>query len=187
MKSNSAGILKGLIINLVLVFAVMLSAGTALAEGISEAEILKAQQEWADGIVAIGKAYTDKQDYKKIAQDMINDLYAFQATKVLFKPTKVADIQFRPTKEGTLSYFIGNNKDFPEDKGFALQPWIKVKITNSGGMYIKNEIALAMGVYSFTTSNGEIVDVDFSFGYIKNEQGKIKIILQHSSLPYSHK
>ena len=173
-------------VSLMLMLAVALSASAASAR-ISKAEIVKAQQEWADGLVAIGKSYTSKQDYKKVAQDMINRLYAYQTTKVLFNPTKAADIQFRPTKEGALSYFIGHNKKFPEDKGFALQPWVKVKIKNYGGIYIGDKIALAMGVYSFTPLKGKTVDVDFSFGYIKNKQGQLKIVLQHSSLPYAHK
>ena len=74
--------------------------------GISAEEISQAQQVWGDGIVAIGKEYTDKGDYTKIAENHIDTLYAFEDGIVLFKPTKAADKQFRLTKEAALSYFV---------------------------------------------------------------------------------
>ena len=42
------------------------------AGSITDADIHKAQQEWASGIVAIGKAYTNKKDYVTVAKNLIN-------------------------------------------------------------------------------------------------------------------
>ena len=34
-------------------------------------------------------------------------------------------------------------------------------------------------------TNGEVTKVEYTFGYVKADDGELKIILQHSSLPYS--
>ena len=62
-------------------------------------EVAQAQKVWGQGIVAIGKEFTDKGDYVKAAENHIDTLYAFQAGAVLFKPTKAADAQFRMDRE----------------------------------------------------------------------------------------
>ena len=46
---------------------------------------------------------------------------------------------------------------------------------------------MAMGKYFFTPQKGEGVKVEYTFGYVKNDDGKLKIVLHHSSLPYSKK
>ena len=100
------------------------------------------------------------------------------------QPTKAADIKFRTTKEGAISYFIGHNKNFPEDKGFALKPWTNVQFKNAA-TYINGNVAMAMGKYFFTPQKGDVVKVEYTFGYVKNDDGKLKIVLHHSSLPYT--
>jgi hypothetical protein len=42
-----------------------------------------------------------------------------------------------------------------------------------------------MGNYFFTEPNGNIVKVEYSFGYFLDSNGNLKINLHHSSLPYS--
>ena len=44
---------------------------------ITKQEIIKAQKEWGDGIVAIGKAYSNEKDYRKIALDFVDNFYAY--------------------------------------------------------------------------------------------------------------
>lgn len=151
---------------------------------ISEEEISKAQQVWGEGIVTIGKASTDGGDFTKAAENHIAALYAFQAGTVLFKPTKAGVDQFRLTKEAALSYFVGGNDKFQEDKGFALHPWTKVRFENAAN-YIHGNYAVAMGNYFFTQTNGEEVKVEYTFGYLKGDDGTLKINLHHSSLPFS--
>jgi hypothetical protein len=150
---------------------------------ITESEILQAQETWGNEVVAVGKAYTDGENYKKAATELVDDLYAYQTGQVLFKPTKVYDIKFRTTKEGAVSYFVGHNKKFPEDKGFALEPWTDVRFENAG-ITTNNDVAIAMGNYFFTPKKGEPVKVEYTFGYLKNKDGRLKIVLHHSSLPY---
>ena len=50
---------------------------------------------------------------------------------------------------------------------------------------IYDDIAIAMGNYFFTDLNGGKTKVEYSFVYKKNDLGELKIILHHSSLPYS--
>lgn len=153
---------------------------------ITKQEIIQAQKAWGDGLVSIGKAYTDKKDYKKVATKLINDLYAYQLGDVLFKPTKAFEKPFRLTKEGAISYIVGGDKNFLEDKGFALEPWINVRFENAA-IFIHDNYAVAMGNYFFTPKKGKTIKVEYTFGYIKDKDGKLRINLQHSSLPYKEK
>ena len=152
---------------------------------ITKDEVLAAQKIWGDAIVSIGEAYTNNQDYKALAAKTVDDLYAYGKSVVLFKPTKASNVQFRSTKEQAVSYFVGGI--VPEDHGFALQPWNKVRFENTG-IFIDEDSAIAMGNYFFTDANtGVEVKVEFTFGYIKDEDGKLLINVHHSSFPYQAK
>lgn len=151
---------------------------------ITAEEISKAQQIWGEGIVAIGKASTEGGDFVKAAENHIDTLYDFQSGSVLFKPTKAAAVQFRMKRESALSYFVGGNEKFKEDHGFALHPWTNVRFENAG-TFINGNYAVAMGNYFFKQTDGTEVKVEYTFGYIKNDQGQLKINLHHSSLPFS--
>ena len=52
---------------------------------------------------------------------------------VLFKPTKAKEVPFRYTLEDALSYFIGGK--YPEDSGFALEPWKEINFDVKGEIY----------------------------------------------------
>lgn len=149
---------------------------------ISKEEVMHAQKLWGDGIVAIGKAYTNKGDYKAIAADLVDTLYGYDEGVVLFKPTKASNKQMRLTEEDALSYFVTGSVH--EDHGFALQVWNKVRFENVQ-IVTDCDSAIAMGNYYFTDANtNEEVKVEFTFGYRKNEDGKLLINLHHSSFPY---
>lgn len=154
-----------------------------MSKPITKEEVTAAQKVWGDGIVAIGSAYTDKQDYKAVAEKHVDTLYAYGQGEVLFKPTKAAQQQFRPSKAEALSYFVTG--DVPEDKGFALQPWSAVRFENAG-IIIRSDCAIAMGNYFFTDAKtGQETKVEYTFGYIRNDAGQLVINLHHSAMPYS--
>jgi len=172
--------MKTLLSAALVIFAVTPAFADACGHGhhqITKEEIISAQKQWGDGIVAIGKA----EDHKKAALEHINKFYAYDAGPVLFKPTKAAVVQFRDTKEEALSYFVGGKE--PEDKGFALAPYTKVRFENHG-MAIGCDTALAQGNYYFTKTDGQEIKVEYSFGYVEDKDGHLKINLHHSSLPY---
>lgn len=50
--------------------------------------------------------------------------------------------------------------------------------------FIHGNTALAMGNYYFTTTGGDEVKVEYSFGYVKDKDNNLKIVLHHSSLPF---
>lgn len=159
------------------------SEGTAKEEGgISQEEILEAQKKWGDAIVAIGEAYTQQKDYMVLAEKTVDSLYGYAQGSVLFKPTKAAEKPFRSTREEAISYFVTGS--VPEDHGFAIQPWSRVRFENAG-FILGGELAIAMGNYYFTDGNtGEEAEVEFTFGYFRDGDGKLRIHLQHSSFPY---
>jgi len=141
------------------------------------------QIKWANGIVELGKTKGDIVNSKKLATDFINSLYDFKNGTVQFKPTKASEFQFRNDFDSALSYFIGSNPSFAEDAGFALNPWVDVEFKNDS-VNVFDNLGLAMGNYFFTDLEGEKTKVEYSFVY-KREGESLKIILHHSSLPYS--
>ncbi len=149
---------------------------------IGMADVEGAQKAWGEGIVAIANAHKNDGDYVGIASNHVNTLYAYQMGPVLFKPTLAAIDQFRPTFDTALSYFVASNNACPEDKGFAIKGWTNVRFENSE-VIIDGGTALAMGNYYFTDPQGAEVKVEYTFGYIKDDQGNLRIQLHHSSMP----
>ncbi|OIQ20602.1 MAG: hypothetical protein BM556_01300 [Bacteriovorax sp. MedPE-SWde] len=149
----------------------------------TKTDILKVQNKWADAVIHIGRAFKQKEDYVEVAHLLIAELYAYEFSNVLFKPTKASEEQFRNTKEKALSYFIASNGKCDEDKGFALQPWKEIRFENTD-MILGAETSQCMGNYYFTDYNGEEIKVEYTFGYIRDEDGLLKINIHHSSLPF---
>ena len=145
-------------------------------------DIDNAQQAWGDGIVAIAKAHSDGGDYQAVARNHVETLYAYGMGDVLFKPTLAAVEQFRPTFDEALSYFVASNNACPEDKGFAIKGWTNVRFENAG-VILRETTALAMGNYFFTTPEGDEVKVEYTFGYVLDEMGALRINVHHSSMP----
>ncbi len=149
---------------------------------ITEQEIIDAQKTWADGIVAIGDLYINKGDYKARAVRHVKELYAYDLGDVLFKPTLASEKQFRTTFDEALSYFVGGH--ISEDNGFAIRPWSKVRFGEQK-MIIGGDSAAAMGNYYFTAvGSEEETKVEYTFGYIKDADGKLRINIHHSSVPF---
>ena len=149
---------------------------------VTSAEVDNAQKAWGDGIVAIAKAHGNGGDYVSIARNHVETLYAYGLTNVLFKPTLAAVEQFRPNFESALSYFVASNNECPEDKGFAIKGWTKVRFENAD-IILYDTTALAMGNYFFTTPEGDEVKAEYTFGYVVDASGNLRIQLHHSSIP----
>lgn len=156
----------------------------AYAHDITKQDVMDAQQEWAKGIENISLVFIEKGDYKQAATDHINTLYAYGLTDVLFKPTLAAEKQFRDTFEEALSYFVGGA--IAEDTGFAIKPWTAVRFDEEIHTSLYNDYAVSMGNYYFTPQGStQEQKVEFTFGYIKDADGKLRINLHHSSLPFT--
>lgn len=153
----------------------------AMAQPITTEEVERAQMDWGKGIVDISKTYTEKGDYRAAAANHIVSLYNYQYGSVLFKPTLAAEFQFRGTYDQALSYFVTGKK--AEDSGFAIKGWTNVRFENVG--IITNDTnASAMGNYFFTGPDGNVTKVEYTFGYVRGDDGKLRINLHHSSLPF---
>lgn len=160
----------------------MTAATSAFADGISEQDVIDAQTEWGDGIVAIASEHTNGGEYVERAKEHIEALYAYGDNAVMFKPTLASEDQFRETFDQALSYFIGTKGG--EDSGFAIKGWTEVRF-ESNGIFTSQDAATAMGNYYFTGPDGNETKVEYSFGYVKDDEGNLKINLHHSSLPYT--
>lgn len=145
-------------------------------------DVEDAQRAWGDGIVAIASAHSIGEDYEKIAIEHVETLYAYQFSEVLFKPTLASVQQFRGDFASALSYFVASNNACPEDTGFAIKGWTAVRFENTG-IILAGSGATSMGNYFFTNSEGEETKVEYTFGYILDEENKLRINLHHSSIP----
>jgi hypothetical protein len=164
-------------------------------------EVATVQAEWMAAIVRISNAHLNGGDATTVTETALEAahmLYGYiDGMNVLFKPTKAAEHPFRPTAVGALSYFIGGEGasagyqvagGYSEDKGFALGPGgvgYKLVTFDNHQVVFHGETAQAMGEYYFTSAADDTVTkVEYTFGYKKNSEGKVKIYLHHSSLPY---
>ncbi len=171
------------------VLAPTVPKGSIVNKGISESEVLAAQKAWGEALVAISTTYDKKgiQAAKALAGKVIDTAYGYQFGPVLFKPTlTVAPQTFRTTRAGALAYFVGGNPAFPKDKGFALNGWRKVEIKNAA-IFISGNTATTMGNVMITNKEGKVTTVDKTWKFYKDDNGKLRIVLHHSSLPYAGK
>ena len=158
---------------------------------ITEDEVNKAQREWCDRLVETSRAYPNG-NYRKLANEFIDDLYDFQEGRVFFRPTlAMAPRNFRTTKPGALAYFIGENPAFPNDQGFATKfHWISAtydnKIEGNDAIQIHGNIAIVMGnVYlrqAEVTAGGKEVVVDKVFVYRKDSNDTLRLIVHNSAV-----
>ena len=154
---------------------------------INEEQLMHARFTWGNGMIAISKAYEEFgiKEATVIANNFLDEVYGFELGPVLFKPTLSGGVQtFRPTKEGALSYFVGHNSTYPSDSGFGIKSWHEIKSETCAAFFDLN-IAMWMGWVILIDKDGQSVKVDKSWGYKKMENGTLKIILHHSSLPYN--
>lgn len=167
-------------------FGLNLQPTEAQLKCITEQEVVAAQEAWGQGIVNIGKVYSEGGDYREAAADHISRFYAYDQSLVLFKPTLASIEQFRPSFDGALSYFVGGNPSYPEDKGFAITPWSDVRWQNAGITNNVCHMAVAMGNYFFTPANGgDEVKVEYTIGYIRDGQGELRMTVHKSTIPYN--
>jgi hypothetical protein len=153
-------------------------------------EVNAAQQAWCDALVKIGQLKEEGGDYKSFAEQVLSEAYNYDQGKVFFKPTLAhGDQTFRNDKNGALAYFVGGDPAYPNDKGFALTPWVKARYDNAGqkneGIQIYGSVAITMGNVWVTGKDGKEVMVDKTWVFKKGKDGKLRIIVHKSSLPYS--
>ena len=156
---------------------------------VTETEVIDAQNFWAQSIVDISNAFLSGEDYATLASERAGELYGYKYANVLFKPTKAAQQQFRPTAGDAMSYFIGHDaviNGYKEDQGFAInaKKGFSQVVFENHQIDCHGDVAHAMGTYEFTcATTGEISSVEYTFGY-KRLDGKVRIYLHHSSIPY---
>jgi hypothetical protein len=153
-------------------------------------EVNAAQQAWCDALVKIGQLKEEGGDYKAYAEQVLSEAYNYDHGKVFFKPTLAYGAQtFRNDKQGALAYFVGGDPDYPNDKGFALKPWVKARYDNAGenneGIQIYGSVAITMGNVWVTDKDGNEVMVDKTWVFKKGKDGKLRIIVHKSALPFA--
>jgi len=163
------------------------AVGNAALKPITEAEVLAAQKAWGDALVMIATEHDrkGKAAAKQAAERVLDSAYGYNLGPVLFKPTLAAAPQtFRTTRDGALAYFVGGNPAYPGDSGFALKGWRSHAVENAA-IYLNGTTAMSMGNVRLTDAKGNVTTVDKTWGYARDKDGKLRIVLHHSSLPYA--
>ncbi|MCH2250735.1 MAG: phosphoribosyl-AMP cyclohydrolase [Cognatishimia sp.] len=153
---------------------------------ITEADLLQARTNWADALISISKTFEDGgiDAARALANDILDAAYGYNLGPVLFKPTLASgEKTFRPTKDGALAYFVGHDENYPLDGGFGIKGWRSVDY-DSSAHFIDGDVGMWMGWAKFTDKDGNVVTVNKTFGYKKDEEGTLRVVLHHSSLPY---
>lgn len=146
--------------------------------------IEQAQRDWVAALVSIGTAHTQSNAARDRALEVLNRYYDFDGAGVVFKPTMASgDQTFRLTRDGAKAYFVGGNAEYPGDSGFALTGYTGGTSRVANHVAIGN-VAIAMGQIDLVRPDGGIVTVDKTFGYRLANDGRLRIIAHHSSLPY---
>ena len=169
------------------VFLVGTAQAASAGKPVTEAELQAAQQAWGKALIAISDAYATGGHAKaeQHARAVLDAAYGYNLGPVLFKPTLASGEQtFRTQYDGALSYFVGGNSTYANDSGFALKGWQAYEFTNAA-VHFNGDLALTMGHVKLTNNDGQVTTVDKTWGFKKDEQGALRIVLHHSSLPYS--
>jgi hypothetical protein len=161
--------------------------GIVVNQAIGEAEVLAAQQAWCKALVDISTT-GDKSGQpaaKALAEKVIDAAYGYQMGGVLFKPTLTVNPQtFRTTRAGALAYFVGGDPAFPKDTGFALKGWTQCEVANAA-VFLAGDSATTMGKVNITGKDGKVTTVDKTWKFVKDDAGKLRIVVHHSSLEHS--
>ena len=153
---------------------------------ITQDNLVAARTAWGEALIAISKAFEDGgiDAARSLASDVLDAAYGYDLGPVLFKPTLSGGEQtFRTTKEGALSYFVAHDDTYPNDGGFAIRGWRDVRYAEAAS-FIEGDVGMWMGSAFFTDKDGNVTQADKTFGYKKDADGIVKIVLHHSSLPY---
>lgn len=154
---------------------------------ITESEVLASQRGWCAALVSISTTHATQGQpaAKALAEQVIDQAYGYNMGPVLFKPTlTMAPQTFRTTRDGALAYFVGGDPNFPNDYGFALNDWTGCEPRNAA-IHINGNMALTMGNVAFTNKAGVTTTVDKTWAFQKGDDGSIRIVLHHSSLPHT--
>ena len=152
---------------------------------LTAAEVLAAHQAWGEALIQISQDYSTGgiERARATAEATLNAAYAFNHGTVLFNPTLTSgETTFRLTHEGALAYFIGGSYSYP-DSGFALKGWESFDIQNAG-VLINGDMAITMGHVMLTDAEGNTTKVDKTWGFQRFDDGDLRIVLHHSSLPF---
>ncbi len=161
--------------------------GVVINQAVTESEVLAAQQAWCKALVDISTtgAKSGQPAAKALAEKVIDAAYGYQMGGVLFKPTLTVNPQtFRTTRAGALAYFVGGDPAFPKDTGFALKGWTKCEIDNAA-IFIAGDSATTMGKVNITGKDNKVTTVDKTWKFVKDDAGKLRIVVHHSSLEFS--
>lgn len=153
---------------------------------ITENDLLAKRTAWGNALIAISKAYEENgiEAARALANQTLDAAYGYNLGPVLFKPTLSGGAQtFRTTQQGALSYFVGHDDDYPQDAGFALRNWREVRFETAAS-FIDGNVGMWMGWAYFTDKDGNTTKADKTFGYQRDAEGTLRVVLHHSSLPF---
>ena len=147
-----------------------------MSSPITEQELTEAGKIWGDALVVISKYMKMVVSMQEILRtlpfmvpmDTTSDLSSLNL------PFASGEQIFRPTREGALSYFVGQammNTHLMAVSG--IKGW-RMQFLETSASFIQGDVAMWMGWVTFTDKDGNVTKVDKSWGYKKDEEGMIE-------------
>ena len=169
------------------------SQSKSFDQTISIKEVQEAQKGWCQALIKISKIHSKSglSKSKPLASEIIDAAYGYNLGPVAFKPTWAnGKTSFRSTRKGAISYFVGDDPAY-NDKGFAIgtpsstrSPWIKCRPENNV-IQVFGNTANTMGWVHVEAKKKKKSTVDKTWTFIKDDAGNLRIVLHHSSSPFS--
>jgi hypothetical protein len=153
---------------------------------ITVAEVEAAQRAWGDALVAIATEHdrNGQAAAKRLAERVVDSAYAtIWARSCSSRPWLPLRPPSAPTARAPSPISSAAIPVIRATTGFALKGWRSYEIKNAG-ILITGSSATSMGNVTVIDSKGARTTVDKTWGYVRGPDGKLRIVLHHSSLPY---
>lgn len=153
---------------------------------IMEEEFVEVWKIWGDVFVVIVMVYDEKgiDVVIEIVEGVFDGVYGYNFGDVFFKLMFVSGQQmFCFMCEGVLLYFVVYNDFYLFDGGFVFKGWCKVELEILVS-FIQGDVVMWMGWVYCIDKDGNMMIVDKSWGYKKDENGMLCIVLYYFLLFY---
>lgn len=136
-------------------------------------DIEKLQNSWGKQIIELG--LMSQKEQEKNIRKRLSKMYAYETSKVCFKPTMKDDIKKYKTLEGAVDYFFGCEGK----KGFLGNKWTEI-VFHTNEVIEMEECIISNGHYFFNKPRENVyVKAFYTMAFDKSG----RLIIHHSSLP----
>ena len=157
---------------------------------VSEAEVLLAQKAWSDAINTFPRPILREATTLQLLPKQPVSSMAMATLMCCSSQPRQLKHSFDPQPQMPCPTLLGTRRSRMVILRMLASPSTVERDGQCGfdnhKIHVSGNVAIAMGNYFFTSAaDGSKTKVEYTFGYKKNADGKVRIFLHHSSVPYS--